>query len=328
MQRLDASRLLELILGNNKKSIFLLLADDPIFKRIAFAALEGDQSGVPKVYNGKSAVSDFVNATASGGIFAEPTGAIVELQQKYTAKQFLEEMAPLSRLPRPSPVRGFFMGSAQIRNFINEEVFRGIGEVILTYSPSDTDLQRCAEILLKRHKGLKERVKDRISEMCALAVEQYSGDLTACDCHFERMQTLSLKFEEALVNQSEVNAFQVVDALAQGNSYLLELRIQQCALVGEDASGILMAIVYFLKQVALVRAQLSTNTNGTANLKSVLERLHIPFPSHNRIGKAVRLWDNSRLASFFLGAAQLELTLRSHKAPHNFLATELVALCS
>ena len=322
MQRLDASRLLELLLTTRKKNISLLLCDDPIFKRIALAALEIRQKSVPVVYSGKTAVTDFVNATASGGLFSEPTGAFVELQPKYTVKQFNEEMIPIARIPRPSPVQAFFLGSTQIRNSVNEEVFKDLGEVVLTYSPSDTDLLRCAEVLLKRHEGLDAQVGKKISEVCALALEQYSGDLTACDTHFQRMATLVLTFDQALVAQSEVNAFHVVDALAQGNRYLLELRMQQCAMAGEEAGGILMALVYFLKQVTHVQAQLQKNSN----LKSVLEALHIPFPSHNRIGKAVKLFDSARLARFFFSASHLEITLRSHKSPHNFLAVELLAL--
>jgi DNA polymerase III delta subunit len=137
------------------------------------------------------------------------------------------------------------------------------------------------------------------------------------------MQRTGVDFEGAFVGQTGATAFHVVDALAEGNAALLELKMQQCITSGEDAAPILKAVAAFLRQLAQVYA----GRERTSNLDAVFDNLNVRVPAQKkRLQVAMNRISPERVALFFMHAPELELSLRSHPMPHELLASELFGL--
>lgn len=320
IQRIDASQLLNVIFTEEKAPhIKFILSDNPIFqKKIEDLIFEQTQQR-PSFFNGKTALQDHIGYISSCGMFGAPQKSIVSLFEKWTQKQWDEEKKILTRLPEELEASTFFFTPVSFRNIVKETDFPKYTSFYLCYEPNDMEVLRCIEILFSRYKNSFQKNFSKKTEIAHLALETYSSDLISCDAHFERMEKGNFNFSEALAGSPQVNAFSVVDAVASGDAYLVELRMNQCADCGEEALSVFMALSYFLKQVAFVQAHLSE----TGNLRSAFDLAKIPFPGQKRIEKALKVLSTSQITSFFLAAAKIEMELRYQKHAHSYLSTEI-----
>jgi hypothetical protein len=325
MQRIDASKLMLMLFAIEKTPLIkVVLAENPIYKKIVEEKIQRDSQKNAQFFSGKNAVADYVEYAATGTLFFAQQSSIVCLPDKLTAKQWEEEKKFLSRLPLPLESFAYFFASTGHRNVIKETDFQNTGSVYLCYEPSDMELYKCVECLVRRYPILAKKTNKEISEIAHLAIESYSGDLVSCDLHFEHMEKAGICFSEAFVGSPEVNGFHVAEAIARGDLYLIELRISQCEACGEDASSIFMALVYFLKQVSFVMSALEE----TNNLRTAFEKSRIPFPAQARLQKALQVITNEKLIRFFIAAPKIEMHLRSQKNVHKWLAAELMSWIS
>ncbi len=325
MQRIDASKLMLMLFATEKTPLIkVILAENPIYKKIVEEKIYRDSQKPAQFFTGKNAIIDYVEYAATGTLFFAQQDSIVSLPDKLTAKQWEEEKKYLSRLPLPLESSAYFFAPTGYRNVIKETDFQNAGSVYLCYEPSDVELYKCANCLVSRYPTLAKKTNKEISEISHLAIESYSGDLVSCDMHFAHMDKAGISFSEALVGSPEVNGFHVAEAIARGDLYLIELRLSQCEACGEDASSVFMALVYFLKQVSFVMATLEE----TNNLRSAFEKLRIPFPAQARLQKALQTITKEKIIRFFLAAPKIEMQLRSQKNVHKWFAAELIGWIS
>lgn len=321
IQRIDSSKLLEaLFLEEKSPGIKVVLSDNPIFQK-KISDLIFEQTGQrPAFFTGKYALQEHITHLSQGGMFGSPQKSVVFLSEKWTQKQWAEERKTLQRLPECPESSSYFFAPAAFRNTIQESDLPCDASFYLCYEPNESDLQKCAQILLARNPNLSRKSSQEKMEICCSALEIYAGDLMSCDMHFERMEKSGLSFQEALSGSPEVNSFSVVDAVASNDKYLIELRMQQCADCGEEAFSIFMALAYFMRQVVSMHAALAE----TSNLRMAFEKAKIPFPAQKRVEKALKTLTVARTTSFFLAAAKIEMELRLQKHPHHYLAVELM----
>lgn len=325
MQRIDASKLILMLFTNEKMPVLkVILAENPIYKKIVEEKIFSSSQKPPNFFTGKNAVIDYVEYAATGTLFFAQQSSIVSLSDKLTSKQWEEEKKFLSKLPFPLESSAYFFAPSTYRNIIKETDFQSSGSVYLCYEPNDIELYKCAECLISRYPTLAKKTNKEISEISHLAIESYSGDLVSCDMHFAHMEKAGIGFSEALVGSPEVNGFHVAEAIAKGDPYLIELRVSQCEACGEDVSSIFMALVYFFKQVSFVLSALEE----TNNLKTAFEKSRIPFPAQERIQKALQVITKEKLIRFFIAAPKIELQLRTQKNAHKWLAAELMSWIS
>lgn len=321
MLRIDASKLIQLLSSPEKKqNFFVLLADNPIFKKVIQDTQEHATQQRTKIFSGKNGIEEYVNYLATCGMFESAKICLIELPEKLTQKTWNEIKKFLERIPLPLEVSAYFFGSTSFKNFMKETDFPKSSFLYICYEPNELDLPKCAYSLLLRYPKLVSKNKQEQAELARLTLESYSNDLLSCDMHFTRMEKGSLSFAAALAGNPEVNGFHVAEALALGDKHLVELRLRQCADCGEEASSVFMAIVYFLKQVTLVLAALEE----TKNLRTAFEQTKIPFPAQARLQKAISFLNSERLHSFFAAAAKIEMEMRQQKNPHKYLSIELL----
>lgn len=322
MQKYPAPKLLEaLLMPPRKPALRVIFSDDAIYRRLALDSFVKLNVGAPKVYSGKTAVADCVNDAAAGSLFAPPAPAVVDLEAKLTAKQWEVDLKSVSRLPSVLEAPIYLFAPIALRNVIKSEKFPG--ECIICWSPDVGEARRGVAVLAKRYPKLAQIASNIFENYTNLALDYYSSDLMAIDLHFERMERSGVDFEGAFMGQTGTNAFHVVDALAQGDAMLLELKMQQCVVAGEDPAPILKAVSAFLRQLAQVFAALER----TAHLAAVLDNLNIRVPAQKkRFEMAVARFTPAQVAQFFWVAPDLEMQLRSHPMPHDLLSTELMGL--
>jgi len=325
IQRIDNSKLLELLfLEENSSVIKVVFTDNPIFqKKVGDVFFEKTQERMA-VFSDKSAIQDYVVHLSEGGLFGTPLPAMVLINDKWTLKQWNAEKEILKRLPTHTDVPSWFFVPLSSRNFFKEADFPNGTLFYLCYEPNETDLMRCVEMLFDRYAFLKSKTRQERVEICCAALESYSQDLLSCDMHFERMEKGRFSFAEALSGSPEINAFSVVDAIAQGQTHLIELRLQQCADGGQDALSIFMALAYFMKQLVAVQAAFAE----TKNMRSAFDMAKIPFPAQKRLEKALKHIDSVKVISFFAAASKIEMELKIQKYPHHFLAVEVLSWLS
>ena len=334
LNRIDASKLIDMLLkGTKLPRVIFVLADDSVYESLAKIYVCSGNSNVQaskvaayQFFEGKNATSECVDALGQGGLFAETLPAIIKLPEKLSAKLWTEIKETLERIPSPPPVSVVLLANTSSRNIIKEVDLKNLkAEAFLSYGPTDSDAIKCAELLALQYALLKKKSQPELRDFAVKAVEHYAASLSSVDSHFERMQNSLLSFEDAFLGGPQVGAFHVVDALAKGQPQLIELRMQQCAEAGEDAGAILMAICYFLRQVAAVLAECGGNTS---NLRPVFDTLEIPYPSQAKITQAIKILNPSKLSHFFLIAPELEMMTRLQKKPHSLLSHELCGLCN
>lgn len=322
MQRIEASKLLQLLLEKeHAPTIKVIISDNEIYKKIIAEMIANESQQSVPTFLGKSAITDYIEYVATGSLFFAQQKSVVVLPDKLTAKQWEEEKLQLQRLPKSLEVSAFFLANMSYKNIIKENDFQLWGNVYLCYEPNDIELYKVVDALVSRYSGLRSLGKTEKVALLQQAIETYSSDLIACDLHFSLMEKAGVSFSEAMVGNPEVNGFHVVDAIARGDLYLIELRMAQCEACGEEASSILMAVVYFLKQVSAVMKFFEE----TGNLKISFEKAFIPYPAQARIQKALHSLSKEKLFQFFIVAPKLELMLRGQKNGHKILATEFIS---
>jgi DNA polymerase III delta subunit len=322
MQKYTASKLLENLLTPPRKPLLrVVFCDDEIFRRAALEAFSKLEMSAPKSYSGKTAIADCVNEAAAGSLFAPAAPAVVELEAKVTAKQWETDLKSILRLPRPPESPIFIFAPTALRNTIKEDKFPG--ECGICWAPEAAEARRCVSVLAKRYAKLSKASADTMENYANAALDYYSGDLLSIDLHFERMERTGVDFEGAFIGQTGATAFHVVDALAQADAVLIELKMQQCQTSGEDAAPILKAVAAFLRQLA----QIHSGRERVSNLEMVLDNLNIRVPAQRkRLQMALPRISPERIAQFFLFAPELEMVLRSHPMPHELLASEFLGI--
>ena len=322
MIRSDASALLKTLCTPEKKPTFsIILSDNEIFQSVLEQRVEQIEGSKPKLFAGQNGLENFVNSVATQDLFAPLKTSVLVFPEKLTQKNWNEAKKNLSRLPNPIEVSVTLFAPTRLKNILKEDDFPKDSLYYLCYEPSEQDLQKCAQVLFHRYEGLvKKYNKNEQAQLLSLALESYTHDLISCDMHFARMEKGQLSFSDALSGSPEVNGFHVAEALALRDKHLIELRLNQCAQSGEDASSVFMALVYFLKQIAFVQGALEQ----TKNLKSAFEQTKIPYPAQARLQKALSWMTSSHIVSFFSAAAQIEMEMRLQKNGHAYLSIELI----
>ena len=322
MQKYNSSKLLETLLASPRKFVLrVILADDDVSRRVSLESFGKLNIGIPKTFSGKTGIADCVNEIAAGSLFSPAAPAVVELEAKLTAKQWEQDLKSLARLPNPPEAPICLFGSTSLRNVIKSEKISG--ECIICWSPEVSEAKRSVGVLTRRYSKISKIAAHVMDGYVSAALDYYSSDLMAIDLHFERMARTGVDFEGAFIGQTGTNAFHVVDALAQGNAVLLELKMQQCQTSGEDIGPILKAVAAFLRQLAQVHAA----RERVSNLEMVLDNLNIRVPAQRkRLQSGLVRLPPERIAQFFLLAAELEVSLRSHPTPHELLSSELFGL--
>lgn len=323
LEKTDSAKLIEM-LGKNVKTpqCVAIFSDNELFLHLAQKQAHGLANSSAHLFEGKQASAALVEHLSQGSMFCAPAPAVFLVASKTTKKQWEEELVQLSRLPMQLETSLYIFAPVSLRNVLTGlEKIKPLKKSFLCYSPADYELSKASMALMDRYSFSQSFDKQVKIQNAQKAVENYSGDLLACELHYERMEKGGISFEDAFVSMSNVNSFDVVDAVAKGKVELVERRLQQCAEQGEDAGAIFAALIYFLKQVVHVRAAVRE-----APLKIALERLSIPFPSHGRIQSALNNIPEERLFSFFEKAPDIEMTLRTQKNPVEILSIELISL--
>lgn len=305
--------------------LHILLCDDALLPYLIKRTFVPTM-GCVKTFDGKQAVTEFIDDISQGSLFAEPHANIVFLAERYTENQWQAVVTELSRLPSPADVLpSFLVGSAGLRNSVKEPALKGlVSSVLLAYQPSEMDASKTIRVLLRSFPKLSDQYKGsdaQLNLVNAVSVH-YGTDFTAAALHFERMEKGGLRFEEAVLNQTEADAFQVIDALIRFDREGLALRLSQCQASGIEAAAIFGSATYFFKQLLSVYALTETGLN----LKQAFDTGRIPYPAQARLQAAVKRLSVDKVLHFFCCAATLELSLRKAKNPFDLLAIELTAL--
>jgi hypothetical protein len=318
MQRIDPYTLLQWFLNTPPlPEITLLLCDDDIFKRMAEERVKQHFDSRLTRCQGKQALQEFILQMAAGDLFFAPSYGLIEWPDKYTLSQWEEDKKFLKTLSFPLSTGAYVFGPTSLKHVIKSIEGTDLKQGFVCYSPSDTLGFKCAELLLKRYKNIK-LAPHKIQE----SLNVYSGNLVACDMHFARMSQGGLSFEEAFAGYPITHGFDVVDALVKGDTGLIELRIRQCAQSGEDVGVVLHALIHFFKSLVQTYAALKETTD----IKKALALAKIPFPSWERIEKALHHISLSKAQIFFLAAPYLELELRQVKQPFEYLSAALIKI--
>ena len=193
------------------------------------------------------------------------------------------------------------------------------------YEPSRSEGITLLTSIMSRHgNALAKANKPELLSWAHHAYDYYSGDLEACDLHFERMSKGGLSFESAFVPKTSLDAFDVVEALSSGDTNLVHLRLSQLEQAGEDAGSVVSALAYTGRQVLSFQAAL----NKTGQARQAHDMAKIPYPSQARIERLAKLLPPEKWARFFMVAAELEKQTRTQRNAHAWLAVELTGLLS
>lgn len=312
MEKIEASKLLIKILTNACPPTTLILADETIFQKCAEDALTQKNKKRPKVFEGAQALAQYNQSIRQNSLFEPVSDALVFLDENFSTKKGDEENK-IAVENKESNV--FFFGKTGLRHSIQEKNFPAAISY-LCYSPNNSERYKCAEILVKNFLAPH---KESISEMAEQALIHYNNDLYHCALHFERMQKSGLSFKDAKLSDSSLSGFDIVQTLLEEDLSLLDMRLQQFANHGEDASSVFRALVYFFKQLSSVHAELAKNLP----LSQALSNAKIPYPAQDKIKKALQIIPYNKIEHFFSVCAQIEIDLRERKNSHQILFLEL-----
>lgn len=318
MPRFDFPDLAEKIAnGRMTSGLHIILCDDPLLPYLLKKSYHGLKS-----FEGKQAAAEFVDALSQGSLFGESFPNSVTLAEKYTDIQWGHIVKELSRLPDPIKAPpSFLFSNATLRNTVKEPPLKNIATVYLTYQPSDIEAPKVLRILLKKFSRLQLPEPD-IQTLVSALHRHYGTDFLAAVLHLERMDLGELTFDEAALNQTEGDSFQVIDCLIRADTVQLALRLAQCQTSGIDAGAIFGSATYFFKQLLSVQSAIESGQN----LKQAFDSMHVPYPAQARLQSAVKRIPTERVLAFFRCAAANELALRKSKSPFDLLAIELAAL--
>ncbi|MEY4064063.1 MAG: hypothetical protein RIR26_271 [Pseudomonadota bacterium] len=324
--RIDAGKFIsELISGTPEKPrLRLILTDSSLIRRLIAERLRQLFSVRPVLYSGKNPVQEAVEALSTQDLFGEPAPVWIELPEKISAKQWTELTTPFSNLSDPPRQELYVLAPASARHGAPDaKELPWKAEVLLVYEPNRADSIAILTTIMPRHGGVFSKAnKPELLAWAHQAHDYYSGDLEACDLHFERMVRGSLSFDAALVPKTSVDAFDVIEALSSGESNLIHLRMSQLEQAGEDAGSVVSALAYTGRQVLAFQAALSK----TGQARAAHEVSKTPYPSQARIERLAKLLPPEKWARFFLTAAELEKQSRTQRDAHAWLAIELTGL--
>ncbi len=326
-QRVDAHKFISgLLTGKEQAGLFVILTDNTLIRRLIAQRLHKIYGTRPALHSGKNCVQEAVEALSTGDLFGEPAPVWIELPEKISNKQWTEFAQQLSQLSSPARQELFVLAPAMARHGAPEpKNLPWNAQVNIIYEPARPEALNILNILATRHGGaLNQAAKSNVQQWCIQAYEHYSGDLEACDLHFERMSLGGFAFEEAFVPKTSLDAFDLVEAFSTGDPQLIHLRMNQLAQAGEEPAGVLSALAYTARQVLAFQAALAK----TGQTRAAHEQVKTPYPSQARIEKLAKLVSAEKWGLFFLASADIELHLRNHRDAHHWLAVELTGLLS
>lgn len=325
-QRVDAAKFVsELTAATPEKPrLRIVLTDSPLIRRLVAQRLRRLSGVSPKLVSGKSPVAEAVEILATGDLFGEPAPVWIELPEKITQKQWTEYTAQLKHLSDPARQELYIFAPAAARHSVpHQRDLPWKADVSLIYEPSRNDsIQILISLMLRYGNAFAQAKKPELIAWAQHAFDYYSGDLDACDLHFERMNRGGLSFEAAFVPKTSLDAFDVIEAMSSGDTNLIHLRMSQLEQAGEETSSVIAALNYTGRQVLAFQAALAqTGQNRQAH-----ELARIPYPSQGRIEKLAKLIPPQKWARFYFAAADLELQARTKRDSHHWLAVELTGL--
>ena len=326
-QRVDAIRFIsELQSAKEQPRLRIVLTDNTLIRKLISDRLHKHAGVRPQLFSGKSAVQEAVESLSTGDLFGEPAPVWIELPDKLSAKQWAEAAGQFSLLSEPARQELFVLAPAANRHGAPEpKTLPWNADVLVIYEPQRSEALEIVAMLAPRHgQIISQAGKSQIQQWCLAAYEHYSGDIEACDLHFERMAKGHLAFDAAFVAKTTLDAFDLIEAFSTGDSSLVHLRMAQLEQSGEDTSSILSVFAYTGRQVVAFQAALAK----TGNARSAHDLVKTPYPSQARIERLAKLVSSDKWARFFLAAAELELRCRNQRDAHGWLAIELTGLLS
>ncbi len=327
-QRIDALKLISELIAvtPEKPKLRIILCDSSLIRRLIGERLQRLAGTRPILHAGKSPVQPAVEALSTSDLFGEPAPVWIELSEKISAKQWNEFAAQLNHLSEPPRQELYILAPAATRHGAPDpKSLPWKAEVNVIYEPSRSEGITLLTSIMSRHgNALAKANKPELLSWAHHAYDYYSGDLEACDLHFERMSKGGLSFESAFVPKTSLDAFDVVEALSSGDTNLVHLRLSQLEQAGEDAGSVVSALAYTGRQVLSFQAAL----NKTGQARQAHDMAKIPYPSQARIERLAKLLPPEKWARFFIVAAELEKQTRTQRNAHAWLAVELTGLLS
>lgn len=327
-QRVDASKFLSEILSSDteKPKLRIVLTDNTLLRRLIEERLRKISGTRPILHSGKSPLQGAVESLSTQDLFGEPALVWVELPEKISAKQWTEFTEQLNQLSDPPRQELYILASASARHGAPDpKTLPWKAEVLVIYEPNRNDAINILTTIMPRHGGaLSRSKKPELLAWAQHAYDYYSGDLEACDLHFERMGRGELSFDAAFVPKTNLDAFDVIEALSSGDTNLVHLRMAQLEQAGEDAGSVISALAYTGRQVLAFQAALSK----TGQARQAHEMAKTPYPSQARVERLAKLLSPEKWARFYIVAAELEKHTRTQKDAHTWLAVELTGLLS
>lgn len=325
-QRIDASKFIsEVLLAESEKAkLRIVLTDNGLIRRLMSERLHKIYGTRAVLYSGKSPVQEAVESLSTQDLFGEPAPVWIELPEKITAKQWGEFTEQFNQLSDPARQELYILASASARHSAPDaKSLPWKAEVVVIYEPQRGEAINILTSIMPRHGGaLGKANKPELLAWAQHAYDYYSADLEACDLHFERMGRGGLSFDAAFVPKTNLDAFDVVEALSSGDTNLLHLRMNQLEQAGEDAGSVISALAYTGRQVLSFQAALAK----TGQARQAHEIAKTPYPSQARIERLAKLLPPEKWAKFFMVAADLEIQARTQRDSHTWLAVELTGL--
>ncbi|MBM3382930.1 MAG: hypothetical protein FJY29_10875 [Betaproteobacteria bacterium] len=327
-QRVDASKfIMELTATTPEKArLRIVLTDNTLIRRLAAERLLRLHGTRAVLHSGKNPVQEAVEALSTQDLFGAPAPVWIELPEKITSKQWNEFTTQLNHLSDPARQELYIFAPAATRHGAPDpKALPWKAEVLVIYEPARAEAINLLTTLIPRHGGiLAQANKPELLAWAHHCFDHYSGDLEACDLHFEQMAKGGLAFEAAFIPKTGLDAFDVIEALSSGDTNLVHLRLGQLEQAGEEAGSVISALAYTGRQVLAFQAALAK----TSQSRQAHDMAKTPYPSQARVERLAKLLPPEKWARFFLVAAELEKQTRTQRDAHSWLAVELTGLLS
>lgn len=326
LKKLTLSQLLTSVTDKSKlKGIHLHLVSDDAFLFLLKEKLK-KQFGDFVLLDGPQAMQKWCETYATPNLFGDQPPHIVMFPEKGGVKvwkpwyQMLQKH--LQDVKESAVPYSCFILPLSLRTTLNQADLKEFDSSSVTFSPQLQEQQICGTALAKLFSFSQKQSAPDLAVMVEKALRYYNENLISVYQHWERMEKSSLNFEEALLSHVEINAFDVVQAVAERDVPLVHMRLKQCMESALEANAVWGALVHFMKQCAHLRAQVEGQPNSQ-NLKKAFDVLQIPFPMQERLSKVMRHYSALEISHFFLAAPQIELLLRKQRSSWDILAHEI-----
>ena len=322
MQKTDLSVLLQKLLKIDLlKTRLCLLCDQEIIETL-FQEKSIQQKTTLHYFSKKDSFKDFLEHFQNQSLFDVPSFYFISLPDNVTPKKWTEETTLLSTIQNWDGFQGIFFGGTTLKNKIQKKDFPCIDEMYLCYSPNENEFMKCIDAFIQPYSIFKEITSQQRNIIKNLCLENYGNDLSSINQHFLRMEKIQCNFEDAFLQETNLNVFSLIDAFVENSSDQLLLRLNQLQNQGIDCLTILGALFYFLKQMFQYLAQLKK----TQNSKLIFDNLHIPFPAQGRILKAAEFLKIENILLFMKKISEIEFQIKTSKQPYSYLSLELLKL--